>query len=173
MFFRMFSFNFFNLFNLYFVKLTDSFLIASSVGLFAIKLPFLFFFQTSIKLLSFYFFNKYDHGSILQKLFEIYNRMFFFFFSKLRVKGLGFRLRKFGPFLFRFYFGSTNYIYFHMPKSVLVKLKKRNILLISNNFWKLKLVVAHLLLLREQCAYFLRGVMYPRRTFTLRVGKER
>lgn len=72
---------------------------------------------------------------------------------------MGYRIRKISGSLFRFFFGHTNFFYFHAPTGVIVKSRKRKLLMLSNNLFTLKLVLAHLLLLKKLSVYRIRGLV--------------
>ena len=101
-----------------------------------------------------------------------YKYLFFFNFVKLKIKGLGYRIKKISDNLLRFFFGSTNFFYLHIPLNVIAKVKKRRILLVSNNLVILKSLLAHLLLLKKLNVYRIRGLVYPRQIITLKIGKK-
>ena len=53
-------------------------------------------------------------------ILQIYN---VFYYSKLRLKGLGFRIRQFGSCLFRFFFTYVNFFYLHIPFGISLNIK--------------------------------------------------
>jgi len=67
--------------------------------------------------------------TIFQQLHKLlFNHLFFF---KLRIKGLGYRLRSISEYCHYFFFNYTNYYYFFNPVHVLVKTYKKRMILIS------------------------------------------
>jgi ribosomal protein L6P/L9E len=102
----------------------------------------------------------------------LYDQLSTFYFLKLSLKGLGYRLFKITNDLYQFYFTMTNFLYFHVPEDVIFKVKVRQILLISHNYQLVRMVMVHLLLLKRLTVYRLRGIFYPRQIITLKPGKK-
>lgn len=142
------------------------------LGVITIKLPSFFFYKIDNKKISFLFLRNFFITSFFAQFMLVYKQLFFFNFIKLRIKGLGYRIKKICSSLFRFFFGSTNFFYFHVPSNVLVKVKKRRLILLSNNLVTLKTLLAHLLLLKKLSVYRVRGLVYPRQIVTLKIGKK-
>lgn len=97
----------------------------------------------------------------------------FFYYFKLKVRGLGYRIKRITQRLFRFFMGTTNFFFFHVPKDILVRARRRRMLLISYNKASLNLVFSHLLLLKRLVPYQLRGVFFPKQVILLKPGKKR
>lgn len=96
----------------------------------------------------------------------------FFYFFKIKVRGLGYRIKKMTNNLFRFFMGTTNYLFFHVPENILVRARRRRMLLVSVNKEKLNLVFSHLILLKQIIPYKLRGIFYPKQIILLKPGKK-
>lgn len=143
-----------------------------TLGVITIKMPSLLFYYKTQDKLSFIFLKNFFYSSFFSQFISSYKQLFLFNFIKLRIKGLGYRIKKIGSYLFRFFFGSTNFFYFHVPFNVLVKVKKRRLILLSNNLVILKTLLAHLLLLKKLSVYRVRGLVYPRQIITLKIGKK-
>lgn len=94
------------------------------------------------------------------------------FFLRFRIRGLGYRFRRITPFLFRFFFTRTNYIYFHRPATVHLFFRKRRIILLSDHKEQLHTVFSHILRLHRAGPYNRRGFMFPRRVFRRKPGKK-
>ncbi len=159
-------------FDLYFSNKNSLLYLKGLFGIISIKLPSHFFFDYNDFKLSFIFLNNYFFKSFLSQFTLSYRYLFFFHFVKLKIKGLGYRIKKMSDNLLRFFFGSTNFFYFHIPFNVIAKIKKRRILLVSNNLIILKTLLAHLLLLKKLNVYRIRGLVYPRQIITLKIGKK-
>lgn len=143
-----------------------------TLGVIIIKLPSYFFFKVDSNQISFLFLRNFFITSFFTQFMSAYKQLFLFNFIKLKIKGLGYRIKKICSSLFRFFFGSTNFFYFHVPLDVLVKVKKRRLILLSNNLVVLKTLLAHLLLLKKLSVYRVRGLVYPRQIITLKIGKK-
>jgi hypothetical protein len=83
--------------------------------------------------------------------------MNFIFFIKLRIRGLGYRIRSICPTVHYIFFNYTNYYYFFHSNFLITKIYRKRMLLISFNWSILKLVVSHLLLLYRFGPYTLYG----------------
>ena len=99
-------------------------------------------------------------------------RLVTFSFVKLRLKGLGFRIRKVGHNLYKFFFNFINFIYFHVPFGVFVKARRKRILLVSNDLVRLEQIFSQFLLLRKVNIYRGGGFIYPRQIFFFKTGKK-
>lgn len=102
-----------------------------------------------------------------------YNKFFYIYFLKLKLKGLGYRVVRICHYLYRFYFINTNFYYLHLPMSVFLKIKNRRILFFSFDLQALRLVFVNLLLLNKSFIYFIRGLLFPRQIIVLKPGKKR
>lgn len=142
------------------------------LGVVTIRLPSYFFYKVDSNNFSFLFLKNIFLASFFSQFISAYKQMFLFNFIKLKIKGLGYRIKRVCSSLFRFFFGSTNFFYFHVPSNVLVKVKKRRIILLSNNLVILKILLAHLLLLKKLSVYRVRGLVYPRQIIMLKIGKK-
>lgn len=123
-------------------------------------------------MVSFFFLNKFLFSSVFKHFSYLYKRLFFFNYIKLKIKGLGYRIKRLSNSLFIFFFGHTNLFYFHVPLDLIVKIRKRKLLMLSNNFFLLKTVLAHLLLLKKLVPYRIRGLIYPKQIIMLKIGKK-
>jgi len=60
----------------------------------------------------------------------------------------------------------------HIPKNIIIKTRKRKLLLLSNDLFALKIILAHLLLLKKLSIYRIRGLVYPKQVIMLKIGKK-
>jgi len=139
--------------------------------LFVYTYNFWFFLNNQFIILKFFDANTY--------LF-FYNRMcaFFkqycvFYFCKLRLKGLGFRIRQFSPYLFRFFFTRVNFFYLHVPFGVSLKYKGRILYFISVSYMILREMIVNILLLNRFTVYRIRGFIFPQQVILMKPGKKR
>lgn len=159
--------------NVFFFPNRSVFLLKGYSGLFLIKMPSYYFYSiTNSNSFKFLFIDKFRFNLFFKNLINklIYLSKIFFF--RIRIKGLGYRIRKISTNLFRFFFTSTNFFYFHVPSNVLVKYKMRKMILLTNDKPVLKTLIAHLLMLKKIIPYFLRGVFSPRNIIVLKPGKK-
>lgn len=161
-----------NDFDFFFLEKKSLIYIKGKVGIVMLKLPSFYFLIYIKGKISFLFINYFFFKSVLKHFLHFYNRLFFFHFVKIRVKGLGYRIKRINKFLYRFFFNSTNFFYFYLPLQVLVRLKRRRLILLSNDLSILKKILAALLLLKKISVYRVRGILYPRKIIFLKIGKK-
>src|ERR1700730_3491800 len=122
------SYNLLKNLNFLVFKNLNSLVLIGPNGCLILKLPKIYFlcFINKNKF-SFIFINNYFFQSFIKLLRTFNYRLFYFYFFKLKLKGRGYRIKRFCSKLYRFYFITVNYIYLHVPSSVLIKLRKRRI----------------------------------------------
>lgn len=150
------------------------FLVKAPLGFRIIKLPSYYFYK-SLSMpysVSFLFVKKQPFVSFLRHLSHFYQGLLRLFFVRLRFLGLGYKFKRIGACLFRFYFTMEMYTYFHVPKNIICRSRKNRILLLSNDLAILKSVLAQILLLRKAGGYTRRGLWYARTLLFLRKRKK-
>lgn len=105
----------------------------------------------------------------LQTYAARFHRLFFF---KLKMRGLGYRVRRITRLLYRFYFTKTNYIYLHLPANVWIFLRKRRLFFVSRQKDLLNQLVKHILRLHPPSPYNKRGFTFPRYLRRRKPGKK-
>lgn len=148
--------------NIIFDKKNSTLKVKGFFGILSYKLPSFYFYKKSINIVSFLFINKFLYFSFIKHFLNFYKKLSFIYSIRLRLKGLGYRIRKVTRYLYYFFFNYTNMFYFYLPKNILIKWYKKRILLISNNFFILKLLFSNMLILKKIGPYRLRGLRYPR-----------
>ena len=132
-------------------------------------LPRTFYYRFQAGQLSFLFTSKFYYKSFMSHLLSLLEAQRTVYLLKLRLRGLGYRIRRYGSFLYRFYFTRTNYIYFHLPQQeLMVKRRKKRIFLLSTNYYLVRLVFTNLMLLHKVGPYNRRGFSYPRQIVFLK-----
>jgi len=131
------------------LKNINSLLLKYSYNILFIFLPFSYFIKKTFNGFFFLFTNYYFFTSILSQLRNFYTSIIKFFFFKLRLRGLGYRIKRLSKKLFRFFFGIHHFFYFHVSTDLIVKKKKRYLLVFSNKLFKLNNVFNHLILLKK------------------------
>lgn len=112
----------------------------------------------------------------VEHLFHMFYKainIFKIFFIKIRVRGLGYRIKNLAKNLLRIFLGFTNYIYVHIPYDVIARARRRRLLLMSWNYNILTDILAHLLLLKPLIPYHLRGIFFPKQIILMKPGKKR
>jgi hypothetical protein len=138
-----------------------------------------------LKLLSYYYY-KYNNNKItiltLNKNFfyyfialilNNYSKFFIFYYFKLKLKGLGYRIRIVTKSLIKIFFNRSNYYYMHIPSTMLFKYKMRRLFFLSIDYVSLKLSIINLLLLKKYLVYRLSGLIYPRQIILMKPGKNK
>jgi|SRR5271170_615688 len=122
-------------FNFFFCKAYNMFLIKGLKGFMVFRLPCIYYYKhKNINQLFFILFSVFFFKSFL-KLFLNCNKISFLIFTfKLKMKGLGFRIRKLSTMLYKFFFTSVNFFYLHVPKNIILKNRKRRLFFLSLNF---------------------------------------
>lgn len=141
---------------------------------FIIRIPFNTFYKSSKQnTLRFILTSYISFKAFITNLAKIEINLFQFFFFKLKLRGLGFKVRKVTSSLTKFFFTSTNFFYLHSPNNFLVKLKKKKLFFMSNSLCTLKSIMVILLMLKKLIVYKLRGLFYPRQIILMKPGKKR
>lgn len=91
--------------------------------------------------------------TFISNFIYFYNKFFRFYFFKLRLRGLGYRIKKITKKLYRFFFAFNHYFYFHIAKNIFFKYRKRNLIIFSNDLGKLNDIFSHLLILKKLDLY--------------------
>jgi len=94
--------------------------------------------------------------------------VYFIYFVKIKIRGLGYRLRSICDTCHYFFFNYTNYFFFFSPSSIVIKTYKKRMLLLSFNWMILKDVLSHILLLRELGPYALHGLRFAKQIVFLK-----
>lgn len=160
-------------FNIFFDKINFKLFLKGATGLVVMNIVQNFYFDYDKFSISFLFTSKREYVSFLNLFIVTYNKLFYYYFYKLKLIGLGFRVRKIACNLFCFFFTSTNFYYLHVPTCVLLKIKKRKLFFLSYNFCVLRTILVILLSLKKLIVYRLRGLVYPRQIYTSKPGKKR
>ena len=98
---------------------------------------------------SFLFLKKEFFKTFINNFYYFYNKFFRFYFFKLRLRGLGYRIKKITKKLYRFFFAFNHYFYFHIAKDIFFKHRRRNLIIFSHNLEKLNNIFSHLLILKK------------------------
>ena len=141
-------------------------------GYFHIHLPHSFFYMGTNSLFTIAFTNRGSYATLLALVKYKIQQYTLIYMARLRIRGLGYRIRRFCAHLYRFYFTKTNFIYVHVPVSILIRLRKRRIIILASNYPQLRSLLVGILLLKSTGPYNRRGFVYPRRMLFLKKGKK-
>jgi hypothetical protein len=121
--------------NFFFCKTYNIFLIKGLKGFIIFRLPCVYYYKQNItSRLVLILFNVFFFKSFLRLFFNYNKNLFLIFTFRLKMKGLGFRIRKLSTMLYKFFFTSVNFFYFHVPKNIILKNRKRRLFFLSLNF---------------------------------------
>lgn len=144
-----------------------------TLGIFLLRLPTYYFYIQNSSKISIVFLKNFFFKSFFKHLISFCNRLVILYFLKIKIKGLGFRLRSISDVLYYFFFNYTNFFYFYPPKLLLIRVYKKRMLLLSFNWFLLKLVLSHILLLRRIGPYNFLGLRFKRQiVFLKKSGKK-
>jgi hypothetical protein len=108
-----------------------------------------FFFSKNKEKNLFLFSSKNKYNNFFNNFLFFFNKFFKFFFFRLRLRGLGYRIKRITKKLYRFFFAFNHYFYFHISKNIFLKHRHRQLIVFSNNLIKLNDIFSHLLLLKK------------------------
>jgi len=160
-------YNFNKHYNFYFSPTHSCLFIQHFLGTSYFFLPSYFFYSQSLQSCKFIFLNSKFFQSFLTH-FNSCISLYYVYFIKIRIRGLGYRLRSICDTCHYFFFNYTNYFFFFNPLAVMVKTYKKRMLLISYNWAVLKAVLAHILLLRKLGPYVLHGLRFAKQIVFLK-----
>lgn len=141
-------------------------------GYFHIQLPHYFFYTKANAQFTLAFTSRGSYATLLAIIKYKIKHATLVYMARLRIRGLGYRIRKFSSHLYRFYFTKTNFIYLHVPVSILIRLRKRRIIILASHYPSLRSLLVGILLLKSTGPYNRRGFVYPRRMLFLKKGKK-
>lgn len=111
------KFNYFVKLNVqfFFEKQKNLFFIKGKTGVIVFSLPNYYFINIINNSFNFCFLNKYFFYTFFKQI-SFYLKFFFkYYFIRLRLKGLGYRIKKYNKFLYRFFMGYNHFFYFYVP----------------------------------------------------------
>jgi hypothetical protein len=161
-----------SVFDCFFLEKKSLFFFKGSNGVIVLKMPSFYFYKNSLNCFSFLFKNTFFFKSFFSHFLFLFRSLHTYFFFKLKVRGLGYRIRGLAKNLFRFFLGTTNYLFFHVPSNILVRVRRRKMLLVANDLSLLRLIFVNLLLLKKLIPYQLRGIFFPKQIILLKSGKK-
>lgn len=104
------------------------------------------------KNLYFLFFDKYKYKSFLNSFIDKYKKSYKFFFFKMKLKGLGYKIFPINRYLIKFFFGNKCYVYLHIPNEIFYsrfKKKRRTMFFFSINIDKLNNFLKYVINMRK------------------------
>ena len=160
-------------FNIYFFLKKGFIIIKKKSRFFFIKLTYIYFYKKNIYIISFFFFKFLHYMSFFRHILHFYNKLCSFYYLRLKLKGLGYRIIHISTFLIKIFFNRSNFFYVHLPKTILFKYKIRRLFFLSTKLTDLRNLLINLLLLKKYIIYRLSGLFYPRQIILLKPGKNK
>lgn len=167
------SFCFGQQFNFYFLKNKNYIILKNKSRFFFLKIPYIYFFKKEEKFISFLFYNYFCYISFFRHILQMYNKLCSFYYLRLKLKGLGYRIVHISKYLVKIFFNRSNFFYIHLPQTILFKYKIRRLFFLSTKLVDLRLFMIYLLLLKKYIVYRLSGLFYPRQIILLKPGKNK
>jgi len=103
---------------------------------------------------SFLFLTKSNFVILKNKLINLLTFNNDLFFARLKLKGLGFRLKRYGRFLFRLFLGFNHFFYVHLPNYIYIKSRKKKLIFLSRSKILLFLFFWQVIEIRKLIVYF-------------------
>lgn len=160
-------------FKIYFLLKNNYVILEKKSRFFFLKLPYIYFFKGINQFLSFIFINYFHFISFFKHIIQFYNKLSSFYYLKLKLKGLGYRIIHISKFLIKFFFNRNNFFYVHLPNTILFRYKIRRLFFLSTKLMDLKNLMINILLLKKYIIYRLSGLFYPRQIILLKPGKNK
>jgi hypothetical protein len=104
---------------------------------------------------------------------QLYTKLSSFYYLRLKLKGLGYRIVHISTFLIKIFFNRSNFFYIHIPKTILFRYKIRRLFFLSTKLVDLRVLMINILLLKKYIIYRLSGLFYPRQIILLKPGKNK
>src|ERR1700743_137614 len=116
---------------------------------FILKIPYIYFYKLENKIKSFFFYNYFCYISFFKHIMQLYKKLSSFYYLRLKLKGLGYRIMHISKFLVKIFFNRSNYFYMHIPKTILFRYKIRRLFFLSIKLVDLRNLIINLLLLKK------------------------
>jgi len=167
------SYKAFKLFN-YYIDLAYNFIIIIvKFRFFMFKIPSIFYYKLDGSNCNFLFIEKKFYTGFLRHFFNFYSRCFIFYYFRLKLKGLGYRIFNVTKGLIKIYLNRSNFFYVHIPLCILLKNRTRRLFFISTSCEVLSVVIISILYLKEFVIYRQHGLYYPRQILLIKPGKNK
>ena len=121
--------------------------------IYIIILPFFFYIKKINNGFSFLFNSKYLYKTFLSNILNVFFKYRVVYYFRLRLKGLGFKIRKYMKDLYRFFFGLKHFFYLYVPIGLIFKLRRRKFIVLSDDLVKLNNFFNQLLFLKKMDFY--------------------
>jgi hypothetical protein len=167
------TYKFYKFFNYYIDLVYNIIIIIVNLRFFIFKIPPIFFYKLDNNNYKFIFFKKNFYITFLRHLFNFYNRFFIFYYFRLKLKGLGYRIFNVTKNLIKVFFNRNNFFYIHISLCILLKNRTRRLFFISTSNEALSVTIISILYLKEFVVYRQQGLYYPRQILLIKPGKNK
>src|ERR1700761_3527679 len=140
---------------------------------FFLKLPYIFFYKLTNTYFKIFLINYFHYISYLKHILQFYNKLSSFYYLRLKLKGLGYRIIHVSTYLIKIFFNRSNFFYIHIPKTILFRYKIRRLFFLSTRLTDLRLLMINILLLKKYIVYRLSGLFYTNQILILKPGKNK
>lgn len=116
-------------------------LIKTKLNIIKLNLPYYYFYYLLNNKINLIFLNKFFFITCIKQIYYFYTFFYKFYFFRLKLKGLGYRIKKITKKIYRFFMAYNHFFYLYIPKNIYIWNKKRNLLVLSldkiklNNFF--------------------------------------
>src|SRR6201985_3867264 len=157
-----------------FILIKQNFIILKKQSrFFFLKLPSIYFYKLKSTIFSLCLINYFHYITFFKHVIQLYNKLSSFYYLRLKLKGLGYRIVHVSAFLVKLFFNRSNFFYMHIPKSILFRYKIRRLFFLSTKLVDLRNLMINLLLLKKYIVYRLSGLFDPRQIILLKPGKNK
>jgi hypothetical protein len=167
------SFYFGKQFNIYFFFKANYIILKKKTRFFFLKLPYNYFYKIENKIINIIFNNYFHYISLFKHIVQLYSKLISFYYLRLKLKGLGYRIVHISKNLIKIFFNRSNFFYLHLPLTILFKYKIRRLFFLSTKLMDLRNLMITFLLLKKYIIYRLSGLFYPRQIILLKPGKNK
>lgn len=167
------SYIFFKNFNYFIDLFCNRIIIIVKSRYFIFKIPSIFFYKIINNDYKFIFLSKFYYITFIRHLLNFYSRFFMFYYFRLKLKGLGYRVFNVTKNLIKIFFNRNNFFYVHIPLCILLKNRTRRLFFISTCNEVLSVFIIKILYLKEVIIYRQHGLYYPRQILLIKPGKNK
>jgi len=145
------------------------------LGLTFFYMPSFYFYSVSPSKVGFIFLSYFFFKSFTSHFFYKYVSLNFLYVIRLKMRGLGYVIRKITERMLSFCFFYINFFYLYVPLNVVSRSYRKKVIFISNNLGILNMLLKNILLLKKVGPYKILGLRYPKQIMLLKKkgGKKR
>ena len=157
-----------------FILIKQNFIILKKQSrFFFLKLPSIYFYKLKSTIFSLFLINYFHYITFFKHVIQLYNKLSSFYYLRLKLKGLGYRIVHLSKSIIKIFFNRSNFFYIHLSNTILFRYKIRRLFFLSTKLNDLRLLMINFLYLKKYIIYRLSGVFYPRQIILLKPGKNK